>query len=149
MEDLYDEESVIKLTDDDFNFDQGSGSPVLIHPEFRGKDGYVMAYAPWCPNCQNKVDFWSYLGREVNHNPQYQKENFRIGVINTTDPRSRQVLEDLRVEAIPHFFHVTPNSHLGGGQLSTYEGPHSPEDLLSAVCQQKKKLCQTKRMKAK
>jgi thioredoxin-like negative regulator of GroEL len=137
MADLYDD-SVIKLYDDDFDF--SSSQIKLTNKQFKNKDGYVMIYAPWCPNCQNKVEFWSYLGNQLNHNPQYKAENFRIGVVNSEDPSASQIVRHLQVNAIPRFVHIS-----SGGTVSEYQGQdHSPETLIKEVCQNKQKLCSFK-----
>jgi thiol-disulfide isomerase/thioredoxin len=99
-----------------------------------------MAYAEWCPNCQNKVPFWSFLADKFNTD---QNQKFKIGVISTTDQRAKKIVDELNIEFIPRFMHVTPSGN--HGILSEFKGvDHSPESLLSEVCQQKHKLCQFK-----
>lgn len=137
MEDLFGN-SVIKLTDKHFN--TNGPNVTVTHPDFKNNDGYIMAYAPWCPNCQNKVDFWSYLGEKLNHDPQYGNEHFRVGVINTTDPSTSKILNKLSIDSIPRFLHVKPN-----GVLSEYDGDsYEPSEILSQACKNSKKLCKFK-----
>lgn len=139
--DLFQNSKVIKLHDTDFDFTD----PVkLKHNSFKHKDGYLMVYAPWCPNCQNKVPFWSLFGDKFNTDPTYAKENFKIGVISTTDPKAAKIVEELNITYIPRFFHVTSDEQ-GHGLLSDFKGQdHSPDTLLSEVCQEKHKLCHIK-----
>lgn len=142
MEDLFLNTHLIKLTDQDFRF--GRSNVKLINKSFKRKDGYLMIYAPWCPNCRNKSDFWTYLGEKFNYDPKYVKENFKIGVINTTDPHAERILQTLKVNAIPHFMHVTPDKE-GNGDLSDYQGQDfAPQTLMAEVCQQKNRLCRLK-----
>jgi len=138
--DLFRHTSVIKLHDNDFSFDN---ELKLINKNFKKKDGYIMIYASWCPNCQNKVPFWSLMGKELNTNPDFAKENFRVGVISTTDPANKKIIDKLDIQYIPKFVHVTPDTD-GNGILSEFTGNHSPESLLSHVCQDKAKLCNIK-----
>jgi thiol-disulfide isomerase/thioredoxin len=142
MDDLYAGTHVIKLNDSDFEFE-----PIRLKNKlFKDKDGYIMIYASWCPNCQNKVDFWSLLAKQFNVKGQFAKENFRIGVINTGDPAATRIIDALNVTAIPRFMHVTPDSN-GFGIMSDYQGADlAPETLLEAVCKTSptKRLCQFK-----
>jgi thiol-disulfide isomerase/thioredoxin len=139
MEDLYDDHDVIKLTDKDFDFSQSP--PVMKNKEFRSRDGYLLFYAPFCPHCVEKTEFWSHLGREFNHNSRYDQDNFRIGVINTTDPRAEKTTKSFGIDSIPRFMHVTPNPN-GTNRLTEYKGPDfSPESLVGEVCKSKSKLC--------
>lgn len=117
-------DSVFKLTDKDFKDDKVKSS------KFKNKYGYIMFYAPWCPHCQSKEHFWSYLGNQFNHNPEYKKINFRIGAVDVTDPKSKKISDRLGINAIPRFMHVFPD-----GSLESYKGSElSPEALLSSVC---------------
>lgn len=95
MNDLFDT-TMIKLMDKDFD-----GKRNVIHPDFRNRFGYIMAYAPWCPHCQEQAEFWSYLSHQLNKNPSYHRHNFRIGVINSSDPKARAILSALKVNTIP------------------------------------------------
>lgn len=140
---MFDQPYVIKLTDRDFSF-MGNSNPKVIHPLFKGMDGYIMVYAEWCPNCQNKEVFWSHLAREFNSSPAYKKERFRIGVVNVDDPLARKFVTKMNVSAIPRFIHVTSTSD-GSGTLSEYNGDDfTPEALMGEVCQTKGKLCNVK-----
>ena len=136
MEDLFDD-TMIKLTDGDF--DLSHKPPTITHPSFKGKHGYIMAYAPWCPHCQEQKKFWSYLGQKLNRDPSYRKQEFRVGVINSSDPETRQVLQDLQVDTIPRFYHVTPKN--GRSHLTPYQGGYTPEELLHEACAKTGRLC--------
>ena len=131
MEDLYKNTSVIRLSDRDFELTE----PVkVVNRDFKHKNGYIMFYAPWCPHCQNQVKFWTYLGDQFNLSKQYAKENFRVGVVNTTDPKTTQIVQQLHVDGIPHFYHVVSDQE-GNGQLKDFQGmDHNPETLLQEAC---------------
>lgn len=137
--DLYETTDVIKLTDKDFLISE-NGDTQLKNKSFKNKDGYVMFYANWCPNCQSKADFWSYMGNKFNKSREYANENFRVGAVNTEDPDSSQIVRKMDIAYIPRFVHVDTN-----GNLSEYKGKdYEPETILSEVCQQKSKLCKIK-----
>lgn len=135
--DLYENTDVIKLTDKDFKM---GDNMKVNNKSFKNKDGYIMFYANWCPNCQNKSDFWSFCGQQFNKNGKYANQNFRIGAIDTENPLSSQITHKMNVNAIPRFVHVNQQ-----GEMSEYEGSDfEPESLLSEVCNKKNKLCNIK-----
>src|ERR1700722_789747 len=136
--DLFAKSSVINLNDSDFRLTKlksGKIEPKLINSLFRGKDGYIMIYAAWCPHCQAKQQFWSYLGEQFNRNPKFAKENFRIGAINAENPAATKIVEALKVGPIPRFIHVIPDKKTNTGSLSDYQGSDlSPESLIREIC---------------
>ena len=146
MEDLYKNTSVIRLNDHDFDLTE----PVkVVNQDFKHKNGYIMFYAPWCPHCQNQVKFWTYLGDQFNTSKDYAKENFKIGVVNTTDPETSQVVQHLGVNGIPHFYHVIADKE-GKGHLKDFQGmDHSPEALMQEACKltPSSHLCNSKKTK--
>jgi thiol-disulfide isomerase/thioredoxin len=126
---LFQNSEVYELTDDDFDFSSDSVTTKSKH--FKGNNGYIMFYAPWCPHCQEKQDLWSYLGEQFNKNKAYSKEKFKIGAVNTTDENTSKVSQELGVNAIPKFFHAMKD-----GSLSEYNGNDlSIEGLVGAVCE--------------
>ena len=136
---LFENSNVIKLDDDDFNIKTSkTGHPIvtLINDQFRNKDGYIMIYASWCPHCRAKEDFWSYLADQFNVNPEFKKENFRIGVIDAENPKAQKVRTALQVGPIPRFMHVVPNPKRPGEEtLIDYEGSDlTPESLIGEIC---------------
>lgn len=139
MEDLYEKTDVIKLQDTDFTFDP-NGTAKLTNKTFKNKDGYIMFYANWCPNCRSKVDFWSFLGKEFNKNKIYAKENFKIAAIDSDNPLAEKITRNMNVTYIPRFVHVNSK-----GELNDYKGQdYEPNSIMSEVCQQKHKLCNVK-----
>lgn len=138
MNSLFTNTHVIELNDTDF---QIGVHTKLKNNNFTNKDGYVMFYAPWCPNCQNKAKFWSFLGEKFNSDREFLNENFKIGAVNTEDSSTQNITKNLKIQYIPRFLHVNNK-----GELSDYKGPdHEPESLLSEVCQEKHKLCNIKK----
>lgn len=133
-ESLFDKDkAMIKLTDDDFQFKKnpdGSLAIKVINPKFKNKHGYVMFFASWCPHCQAKKDFWCYLAKQFNVNPQYSKENFRIGCVDAENPLAASIIKALGIGPIPQFFHVFPD-----GSLEKYQGQDlDPSSLINEVC---------------
>lgn len=134
-EKLFQNSDVIRLTDKDFFF--APNNVKLKNKEFANKNGYIMAYASWCPYCQAKEDFWSYLATQFNKNPEYKKEKFRIGIIDGEDPQTKKIREALAIQGIPRFFQVVANPMTPGQEdLIDYVGEDlSPESLIMAVCE--------------
>jgi len=124
-DDLFKKSDVYELKDKDFSDEH------LTHQNFRGKKGFVVFYAPWCPNCQNKVEFWKLLGHNYNVG-KFSDKPLRIGAVNTEDPLTRDISAKMKITAIPAFFHVQKN-----GLLTPYQGQgYSPEDLLLELMRQ-------------
>lgn len=121
--------NVIQLYDQDFQLT--SLQPLVKNKLFNGKCGYIMFYSPWCHHCQSKKDFWSYLAKQFNQNPDFRAENFCIAAVNVQDSRAQKIVERLNINTIPRFYHVMPH-----GQLIEYQNNDlSPRSLLQAVCQ--------------
>jgi len=138
MEPLFQNSHVIKLKDRDFVMDPngtGPGSVKLRNKDFVGKDGYIMAFWQSCPHCRTKEDFWDYLATQFNRNPQYQRENFLIAILDIEDPEAQQVVRQLEITGVPRFFHVIsdPNNPRLA-KIVDYQGDLSIEGLLGAVC---------------
>jgi thiol-disulfide isomerase/thioredoxin len=110
-----DDTHIIKLGDKDFKMENGKVK--IINKNFMGKNGYIMAYATWCPNCQDKKTFWSQMANTLNSNPKYKGENVRIGVISTTDPNAQSITKQLGITYIPRFLNVEKR-----GTMTDYEG---------------------------
>lgn len=142
-DDLYLDSKVIKLFDKDFV--GGAVDTRCVNENFHEKNGYIMIYAPWCPNCQNKVDFWSYMADQFNDPSKFADENFRIGVVNCEDPNCRKISQQLKVTSIPRVIHVNEE-----GKISDYNGSDlKPKTLLSEACRisPKSKICHKKNKK--
>jgi thiol-disulfide isomerase/thioredoxin len=142
-EPLFQNSPVIRLTDRDFkinwfNKDQPNESAriKLINPQFYGKDGYIMAYASWCPHCQAKEPFWNYLAQQFNTSAQFKNENFRIAIIDgEDDENSGQILRALKVGPIPNFQHVFSDpQNPGEADLEDYDGPMTLEGFVTEAC---------------
>jgi thiol-disulfide isomerase/thioredoxin len=126
--------AVVCLKDDDFIIKDGVVK--VVNPLFAGKNGYIMFFAPWCPHCRSKEDFWSYLGSQFNENPEYQSENFQIGSVDCDDDETGQVCRSLEIGPIPKFFHVYSESPRSAeADLIPYEGEMTIESLLGGACE--------------
>ena len=139
MASLFENSKVIKLDDRDFKIGHSkTGQPIvkIINDQFKNKDGYIMIYASWCPHCRAKEKFWSYLADQFNSNPEFEKENFRIGVVDAENPQATNILQGLQVGPIPRFMHVIPDPrNPGQGDLVDYEGSDiTPESLIGEIC---------------
>ena len=118
---------LIELNDDAFTFNKHNR---LNHLEFKGRYGYIMIYAPWCIHCQTNEEFWSYLGYQFNKNPDFADQQFRIGIINSEDPKAKKIIQLLEVSGFPRIMHV-----LSDGTLVDYKGYDlSPQSLIREVC---------------
>lgn len=143
-EPLFQNSPVIKLTDRDFkinwfNKDQSNESAriKLIHPQFYGNDGYIMAYASWCPHCRAKEPFWNYLAKQFNLSTSpFKNENFRIAIIDgEDDENSSQILRALKVGPIPNFQHVFSDpKNPKEADLEDYNGPLTVEGFITEAC---------------
>lgn len=142
-EPLFQNSAVIKLTDQDFKIrwtptpdDPNRAIVKLISPQFYGKDGYIMAYASWCPHCRAKEEFWSYLAQQFNRDPRFKSENFRIAIIDgEDDENSSQILRALHVGPIPNFQHVFSDPHNPKeADLEDYDGPLTLEGFVTEAC---------------
>lgn len=68
----------------------------FINPMFTGKNGLVVAYAPWCPHCEEMQDDLIEIARVT-------RGLYPIGTINVTDTnRGNNILADyLNIEGYP------------------------------------------------
>ncbi len=142
-EPLFQNSPVIRLTDRDFNikwFNKDTANESarikLINPHFEGRDGYIMAYASWCPHCRAKEPFWNYLAQQFNRSPEFQNENFRIAIIDgEDDEHSGQILRALKVGPIPRFLHVfSDTKNPSEADLEDYDGPLTLEGFVTEAC---------------
>ncbi|MEO0236754.1 MAG: thioredoxin domain-containing protein [candidate division WOR-3 bacterium] len=134
--DLYRNTSVIKLDDRHF-INDSHGLIKVKHELFKDNDGYIMFYANWCPNCQNKQAFWTHLARQLNENKEYSNQHFRIAAVDTDDPMSQKIVNRLNIHFIPKLYHVNTK-----GYLKEYRGQdYEPSTILGQVCREKNKLC--------
>jgi len=98
---LYTGSAVKELTSKDF-----SGTQLKTT---KGKEYYLMVYAPWCPHCVSKVDLWKFLGEQFN---RLNLDGGRtvIAVINSEDPQSQEIVRALGVSGYPSFFKKSSKS---------------------------------------
>ena len=115
---------MIKLSDGDF--EMTNNEVKIKNSDFNNKNGYIMAYASWCPNCQNKKQYWSQMADSLNSRPKFKGKNIRIGVISTTDPKATQITKKLNITYIPRFFNV-----VDGGKMTDYEGEYDPKSMMT------------------
>ncbi len=137
---LFQKSDVIKLKDKDFKITQslnGGAQVKLKHKDIKNKDGYVMIFASWCPHCQSKEQFWSYLATKLNKDPTFAKENFRICIIDSQDPASEKVVQALEVGPIPKFMHIICDpKNPTEADLRDYNGDISIEGFLKSACEE-------------
>lgn len=93
------------------------------HPLFRGKDGLVVNYAPWCGHCQNFEPTLVKLAKVT-------KGLYPIGVINVEDTSAgNNILADyLKVTGYPTI------KLWENGTFKDYSGGRSLEELLRHLC---------------
>lgn len=117
--DLYTKQSPVKeLKFKDFKY--VNRKPVLKHKKFKGKQGMVMVYAPWCTHCKGMTDIWNELALQYNY-------IFPLGAINAEDisNRNHEITEDLSVKYYPTIYYVNRN-----GKLSKYKHEESRDELI-------------------
>lgn len=93
------------------------------HPMFRGKDGLIVNYAPWCPHCQDMAPTIVRLAKVT-------KGLYPIGVINVEDNAAGNNL-------LAKYLNITgyPSIKLWeNGIFKDYSGGRSLEELLRHLC---------------
>lgn len=139
---------VIQLTDSDFSFNKLDPTSVIIkNKHVKGKDGYLMVYASWCPHCQMKKDMWEHLAQELNKNKENESENFVITAMDSDDPKCNATCRQLGISGIPRFFHLVNNSSKSNTfHLVDYDGAPTIESFLDKACSVShyNRLCSTK-----
>lgn len=136
---------VVQLTDKDIKLNANGVS--FTHSKLKGKDGYLMVYAEWCPHCQAKKDMWEHLAREFNNNPAYKKENFVIAAMDSDDPMCQGTCSNLGISGIPRFFHlINRKNDKNKHDLVDYKGAPTIESFLQQACSlsQHNRTCSTK-----
>jgi thioredoxin-like negative regulator of GroEL len=129
-EDFYLNTNVIQLTDKNINND------TVTSTKTKGKCGFIMIYAPWCPHCQSRKDEWIFMADKFSSS-EYKKEKFAICSINLD---KNPVLSDkIKVEGVPTIYYFDEN-----GELTQYNGERSINHYLNYVCNTYKKLCSVK-----
>lgn len=92
-------------------------------PMFRGKNGLVLFYAPWCTHCRNFADDYKQLATVT-------KGLFPVGAINCQD-------EDRGNNLLADYFNITgyPSIKIWDqGTFKDYTGGKSMKDLLQFLC---------------
>ena len=95
----------------------------FIQPEFRGKNGLVMFYAPWCPHCQNMASTWLELANVT-------KGLYPVGAVNCDDSGSGNNL-------LSDYFKVAgyPTIKIwNGSEFTDYSGGRELKDFLQFLC---------------
>lgn len=119
MVDFYPKTSSVKeLKYRDFKY--VNNKPILKHKKFKGKNGMVLVYAPWCQHCKGFTETWNDLAQQYNY-------IFPLGAINAEDidNRNHQLSSDLSVKAYPTIFYVSKN-----GRLTKYKHDETRDELI-------------------
>jgi thiol-disulfide isomerase/thioredoxin len=115
--------SVLELTGKDFKIE---GKYVkVINSSFRGINGLIMAYAPWCPHCLDMVEPLLYLGDEL------KGHEFKLGAINSDNNSNKEICSALGVSGFPTLYGVNTKGFLKELEVS---GSRSNDNLLLAIC---------------
>ena len=120
---MYSNSQVIEVTDADFIV---SKQPKMRNTLWKqGDRGYLLVYASWCPNCQNKVDMWKKLATETH--ADYQNKRFLVTAadIDTAVPKLAAVLG---IDSIPRLFEIDAK-----GNLEPLDTDWSPVDLRKRI----------------
>jgi thiol-disulfide isomerase/thioredoxin len=112
------------LTEKDFDLSKGEAKL-----KTKGKCGYFMVYAHWCPHCISKVPNWTYFADAMK-----QHKIFTICVAEeSTIPN---VTAKLGVQGYPSFFEIMED-----GSLKRYESQFSLTELMGGLCKNQQKFC--------
>jgi thiol-disulfide isomerase/thioredoxin len=105
---------VLELSQGDFK------KKKLINKDFKGKQGILIFYAPWCGHCRSMV-------REISELAIQFRYIFPFGTVNCENPNNNDICQEFAVEKFPTIF-VTKN-----GKVRSYNGSRQKDDLLEYI----------------
>lgn len=127
---LYDNKVVKELVKSDFGIGDDGKHLVIKTPEFQGKMGLIMVYAPWCPHCNSPktTGMWANLA-------DVTKDYFSIGAVNSenTSNGNDKLCEAMKIQGFPTIMVVKKNGH-----LHKYKGPRAISNILNYMCKKYK-----------
>lgn len=121
MKDLYKGSNVVVLKDSDFIISEEPRVRSSVWT--KGDQGYLMAYADWCPHCRNKVDMWDEFAADLHGT--YPDQHFLVAAANIESDIPR-LAKKAKIQGIPTLFRI-----LEDGSLERKETDWSEEDLLN------------------
>ena len=107
---------VIELTDDDFDFNDGTEQPTLK----MDNPGMIMFFSSMCPHCISKRDDYMALAKKLN-----TKDGYQIYSVHTMDPATGKIGRTMKGEFIPTFYEAD-----GNGKLVPYDENFSQEGIM-------------------
>jgi len=113
MESLYDKKSGVR----ELNLFDFKGKKV----NFKGKEGLINFYAPWCGHCRKMKDLWSELAIHF-------KDRFIIAAVNCEDPYNYNLRWRFNITCYPTLKFVNKR-----GQLEDYDGEIEKDELLEFI----------------
>ncbi len=111
---LYKNTNVKELSNKDF----ASNGKILLN-----KDGFLMAYAPWCGHCVRRVPMWTELATKL------KNINFVICSLNCMDENNKNLVKMLEVTMFPTVFYFSKD-----GNLTKYTEEIEEATILNYAC---------------
>jgi len=111
---------VPELTYDNFEFNSLQKSPIISSP-YKGHQGMIMVYAPWCGHCANPElrNMYITLSKEL------KKHDIYLTAINSTKPENEPLVETLGVQGFPTLMYFNKS-----GKLSEYKDSRDMESII-------------------
>lgn len=126
LDNLFDkcDDNVVELKNNDFAVN-GIGEIIVAHPNFRGKEGLIMFYAPWCNFCKSKQSMWCNLA-------MINGTQFVIGALNCD--KNQEFAQYSHVNKYPTFKLVHKD-----GTMTSYTHPTTFDGIQKFICQSTQK----------
>ncbi len=121
----YHENGIVELRNHDFTVN-GIGEIIVAHPLFKGKNGLIMFYAPWCPHCKKHINMWTNLA-------MVNGTRFVIGAVNCEFKGNQLIQQYAQIGGYPTFKFVHKD-----GTMSTYMGPRNINAIQQFICDEAK-----------
>ena len=103
MSDLFSNPSVIKLQAKDFKVSDSVDKVEVVNKKFKNVDGCVLIYAPWCPHCVSKEQWYTKMAEFIND----RYKDYKIGVADGSSEDMKPIIKALNLNGFPTFYHIS------------------------------------------